>query len=128
MAKIGCTCGHTIRDQTDSLPYKASLLRDVDRGPFFDWLIEEAQSFVDAAQRGTVDAWLLEKGYGPGYVALNLTHGHILHDHIHSKYLEYERDVYECTNCGRVLIETSQPNNFASFSPDVHSAKNLLSD
>lgn len=61
MAKIGCTCGHTIRDQTDSLPYKASLLRDVDRDPFFDWLIEETQSFVEAAQREAVGAWLIKR-------------------------------------------------------------------
>jgi hypothetical protein len=128
MAKLGCICGHTIRDQTDSIPYKASLLRDVDHNPFFDWIIEETQSFVEAAQRGATDTWLLEKGYGQRYVSLNLSHGHILHDHIHSKFVEYKRDLFQCTNCGRVLIETSEPNKFAGFSPDEHSSKDLLSD
>lgn len=128
MSKLGCVCGHTIRDQSNALPYKASLLRDIDQDRFFDWLIEETQSFVEAAQRGAVDAWLLEKGYGQEYVLLKLPHGHILHDHIHSQYVEYKRDLYECTNCGRVLIETAQSNAFASFSPDKQPAGNLLSE
>ncbi|MGW8391388.1 hypothetical protein [Pseudoduganella sp. HUAS MS19] len=128
MAKLGCTCGHVIRDQTDSIPYKASLLRDVDYNPFFDWLSDETQSFVEAVQRGAIDAWLLERGYGPDYVSLNLPYGHILHDHIHSQYIEYSRDLFQCTNCGRLLIETSESNKFAGFAPDDPSEKNLLGD
>lgn len=28
MSKLGCVCGHVIRDQTDNLPYKGFILRD----------------------------------------------------------------------------------------------------
>lgn len=123
MSKLDCICGYTIRDQADSLPYKASLLRDIDHASFFDWLVEETQGYVEAAQGGSVDSWLLEKGYGADYVALKLPHGHILHDHIRARYLEYQRDVYQCTNCSRVHIESSQPSMFASYSSDDPAAK-----
>lgn len=28
MSKLGCTCGHVIRDNTDYLPHKASFIPD----------------------------------------------------------------------------------------------------
>lgn len=128
MSKLGCICGHTIHDQTTDLPYKASLLRDPAQSSFFDWLIEETESYVSAVQNGEVEAWLLEKGYGPDYVSLKLSHGNILHDHIHAQYDLNKRDLYQCINCGRVLIETSEPDKFASYSPDDRSKKDLLNE
>jgi len=128
MSKLGCACGHIIRDQTDGLPYKASLLRDTVLTTFFDWLAEETQSYVVATETGAVDAWLSARGYGAGYIALNLSHGQILHDHIHTQYILAKRDMYECTNCGRVHVETSQPNAFVSYSPDNLSKKGLLDE
>lgn len=126
MSRLLCVCGNLIRDQTDSLPYKASLLPDIDQIPFFDWLISETQSYVEAARKESVDGWLLDNGYGAEYVELKLPHGHILHDHIHTQYLDRKRDLYQCTNCGRVHIETSQPNIFASFSPDDNAGQGLF--
>lgn len=50
MSKLGCTCGNTIRDNTDGLPYKASLLKASFCEPFSDWLVSELQSYVTAAK------------------------------------------------------------------------------
>lgn len=36
MSKLGCTCGHIIRDQTDRLPYKARFLRDYDTDAVYE--------------------------------------------------------------------------------------------
>ena len=117
MSKLGCRCGHVIYDQTDSLPYKGYMLTDSDDTLFFDWLVEEAQSYVAAAQQGAIDQWLIDRGYSPDYRALKLNHGHILHDHIHQRYCTLRRDLYECEACGRVHVETTS-NQFASYAPD----------
>ena len=49
MSKMGCACGHVIRDQTDDLPYKATVLPDQRLYSFFEWVTEETQSYVGAA-------------------------------------------------------------------------------
>ena len=128
MSKLACTCGKTIRDVSDSLPYKASFLPDVNSDPFFEWVIDETQSFVTAALNGRVDEWLLQKGYGKGYVDLKLSHGSIMHDHIHSKYLSLSRDMYECKECGRILVEQSTKNQFTAYAPDSATYNRVLAD
>lgn len=126
MSRLGCACGHTIVDQTTPLAFKASFLTDSNGEEFFDWLVDETQSYVEAVQRDTVDVWLLDRGYGVDYVALKLSHGHVLHDHIHTRHLELKRDMYVCTKCGRVQIEHAQPNMFNSYSPDGPAEPNLF--
>lgn len=126
MSKLGCQCGATIRDNTDSLPYKAELLKDIDRNDFFDWITEEIQSYLDAALNGEVAKWVLEKGYGSGYADLNLSHGHLLHDHIHTKFIMTKRDMYQCDSCGRIHIEKTENNRFASFVPDSDESRQIL--
>jgi hypothetical protein len=118
MSRLGCRCGHIIRDQTNSLPYKGSVLPDVRHDLFFNWVSHETQSYVAAALGGSADQWLLDKGYTPDYVALKLNHGEVLHDHIHTHYLDLKRDIYECEACGRIHMETMSDNNFVSYMPD----------
>jgi hypothetical protein len=64
MSNLGCKCGYIIGDQTDNIPYKGHMLPDVRTETFFVWLMEETQSYVEAAQAGRVEQWLLERGYG----------------------------------------------------------------
>ncbi|MDQ1921116.1 hypothetical protein [Massilia pseudoviolaceinigra] len=126
MSKLGCTCGKTISDNSDSLPYKASVLPDVNYNPFFEWLVDETQRYVTAALNGSVDEWLLQKGYGKDYVDLKLSHGNIMLDHIHTKYISLSRDMFECQTCGRVLVELSTNNHFTAYAPDSGSYNRVL--
>ncbi|MDM5180867.1 hypothetical protein PO883_27160 [Massilia sp. DJPM01] len=75
---------------------------------------------------GSVDEWLLQKGYGQGYVDLKLSHGDIVHDHIHTQYLSLSRDIFECKECGRVLVELSTKNQFTAYTPDSGSYNRVL--
>ncbi|WP_211472809.1 hypothetical protein [Collimonas humicola] len=118
MSSLACTCGHIIRDITNNLPHRGSLFKGILQDNFFDWLIHETQSYVVAVQQDQVRQWLLEKGYGEDYANLCLDHGNVLHDHIHNRYLEIKRDVFECQACGRIHIETTD-NQFASFTPEI---------
>ena len=129
MSKLGCVCGHIIRDQTDAIPYKASLLPDVHYHSFFNWIADETQSYLEALNNESVNSWLLERGYEAEYVQLNQNHGSILEGHIHSKYLEYRRDMYQCTRCHRILIQLPQSQLFATFQPnDELSQYSILDD
>lgn len=117
MSRLGCKCGHIIRDHSDGLPYKASFLKDQQKEGFTDWMVRETQSYVVAAQTGSVKTWLLERGYNEEYINLQLSHGDIMHDHIYSKYLDLKRDLYECQNCGRLHVEISN-DKFRAYFPD----------
>lgn len=117
MSKISCLCGNTIRDNTDSLPYKARILKDTAYGPFFDWLVSEVQSYVVAVEQGETSDWLVSRGYSSDYIGLQLDHGNVLHDHLHTRLHGLERTAYECTACGRLLIETAEDNRFETYAP-----------
>jgi hypothetical protein len=118
MSKLGCGCGHVIRDQADNLPYKGHVLLDVQHATFFDWLARETQSYVEAARAGAVEQWLLGRGYTQDYVALKLSHGDVLGDRIHARFCELKRDLYECEGCGRLHMETAEDNRFVGYAPD----------
>ncbi|WP_406868402.1 hypothetical protein [Paraburkholderia fungorum] len=126
MSKLGCTCGNTIRDNTDGLPYKASLLKASFCEPFSDWLVSEIQSYVKAAEQGSIRAWLTSRGYSEDYISLQLDHGNVLHDHLHSKLLELTRTVYECSVCGRLHVETFENNTFVAYTPDTNRSNDVL--
>lgn len=118
MSKLGCACGHVIPDQTDNLPYKGHLLPDLYHDEFFDWMADQAASYVAAARSGQTEAWLMERGYGQDYVDLKLSDAEVLHDRIHTRFLSLKRDVYECGGCGRLHVETRENNRFMGYAPD----------
>jgi hypothetical protein len=117
MSSYRCACDHVIRDGTNELPYKATLLKSIHEDAFFSWMTNEIQSYFLAEKCGQLKRWLLDRGYGDDYWALGLDHGNMLHDHIHTQHLMKKRDVYECINCGRIHIEMLD-NRFISYSPD----------
>ena len=127
MSKFRCDCGHIICDQTDDLPYKATVLPDELRGSFVEWVAEETQSYVEAALANSVGDWLLAKGYTADYVALKLKHGAVLHDHISRRYQELSRDAYQCSACLRLYVQRCGTQGFIAFSPDDgENAENAL--
>jgi hypothetical protein len=118
MSSLGCKCGHIIRDTTNGLHYKASLLSDINGDALSDWIVIEFQSYVEAVERGATEAWLIGRGYTQDFAALGLDHGNIMHDHLTGRYRELKRDVYECQACGRFHLEQQVDNQFASYRPD----------
>jgi hypothetical protein len=127
MSKLLCTCGHTIRDNTSPLPYKAAFLKNVDCEPFSDWLVGEVQSYVTAAERGELHQWLLGRGYSEDYIALGLDHGNVLHDHIHARFIALRRTAYECPVCGRLHLEAAKHNLFVTYTADSQDEKGVFS-
>jgi hypothetical protein len=116
MSRLLCECGYVIQDHELGLDYKARLISDKDFVAFFDWVTNEIQEYVTAAQAGETEKWLLSKGFGKDYASLGLDHGNILHDYLFAKFLDIKKDVYECAQCGRLHIEREN-NHFLSFSP-----------
>ena len=117
MARLGCECGYAIPDHDWALDYKAALISDKDFVDFADWFVNEVQGYVLAVQNGNARQWLLDNGYGEDYANLGLDHGNVMHDHIFlRKFFEIKKDVYECTQCGRLYVE-GKNNAFFSYSP-----------
>jgi len=126
MARLGCECGYVIPDHDYALDYKAFMILDNNFVDFSDWFIEEIQGYITAVQNGGARQWLLDNGYGEDYANLNLDHGNIMHDHILlRKFFELKKDVYECTQCGRLHVQ-GKNNAFFSYSPGSGSFNGAL--
>lgn len=116
MSKLLCECGHVIHDHELGLDYKARLISDQKFEVFFDWITSEIQKYVVAAQEGKTEQWMLNNGFTKGYVDLGLDHGNVLHDYLYREFLDQKKDVYECTQCGRLHVEREN-NKFLSYLP-----------
>lgn len=95
MSKLGCRCGHVIVDQTDQLPYRGSFISAVDEDNYFD----EIEAILNSLQH-------FDSSSAQSYNQLI--------DKITSAYIQNSRDIYECTQCGRVWMKTSN-NYFTPF-------------
>jgi hypothetical protein len=126
MSKIRCVCGHVIRDQTNALPYKAAALLDVDQEELMDWVVTELRTYVDAVASRKVDEWLSVRGCRHEYLDLKLNHGEILFDQVLSRFGGFEKSIYECESCGRLLVEGAD-NQFLTYSPDSKHVNHVLS-
>lgn len=124
MSKIGCKCGHVIRDQTDGIPYKASILRDVDYDKYWDFVGSEIQSYIEAMTAGNKDEWLLARGLSR--FGSSRSHGDILRKQLISHYFSLSKDAYECESCGRLHIESSR-DRFLMYTPDSGRVNGIFS-
>lgn len=114
MSKLGCKCGHVIVDQTDSLPYKASLLRDEAENLFWDDVHDELKPLVEAAESG--DKAAIAEAFGEFAPWVNATGElEIRISSIHARRMSV---VYECQNCGRLWMQKDSSNRFISYAPD----------
>jgi hypothetical protein len=116
--KIGCRCGHVIRDQTDELPYKAHVLKDQDYPGVLEGIISELEDYIDGFRKGLRD----------GTTKLRDTRV------IMNAWIKYFQkhcvDIYECEACGRLLLgRDTKSNEFAFYVPeDAGSGKLLRSE
>jgi hypothetical protein len=52
MSKLGCSCGHSMPDSTDFLPYKAYLREDEDTQKPIELLAQLLSQYWEARQHG----------------------------------------------------------------------------
>ncbi|WP_339471122.1 hypothetical protein [Pseudomonas sp. EL_65y_Pfl1_R83] len=114
MSKLGCKCGHVITDQTDSLPYKASLLRDEVENEFWEEVHGELKSFVAAAESG--DKVAIAEKFGELTPLLSATDE--LQGRISSIYIHRMSTAYECQNCGRLWVQRDASERFVYYVPE----------
>lgn len=128
MSKIGCRCGHTIRDQTDNLPYKSHLREDEDIQKPIELLADVLSQYWEAHQRGQEAEFFrqfeLSCGEPESYVeweAQNLAGKPlpaVLFDLIFPFWNNYDRIIYECEKCGRLWVEMDD-GRYTSYLPET---------
>lgn len=125
MSKLGCTCGHVIRDQTDFLSYKGRILKDYDNEAVYDAIERECETLIKAVIAGDRESWL-RRHFLEGYPQ-NLSNGAIFHDFVAGLLREFLVDVYECEACGRLWVQRTGSNSeFAPYMPDSGRVERVL--
>jgi predicted RNA-binding Zn-ribbon protein involved in translation (DUF1610 family) len=119
MSKIPCKCGHIIVDQTDSLPYKAGYMRDEEIESYYK-RFDAVEDFLNAIKKGERDLWIYHY-FGERY-STDLKDSSIIHDILWRE----ESTMYQCDNCGRVIIQHYNSNKFYSFYPDDEDSKGIF--
>ncbi|WP_152487837.1 MULTISPECIES: hypothetical protein [unclassified Pseudomonas] len=114
MSKLACTCGHIIRDQTDSLSYKASLIKDQQEEEFIQNLAQEINSLLTAAKAGNLEAHLDERY---GNTPWRPKTAEVCYDIIGSALLSNSIMAYECQLCGKLWVQ-KEVNSFMPFNPE----------
>jgi len=111
MSKLGCKCGHVIRDQTDDLAYKGTLIPDQEIFTFLNDSAERVAGFVKALLDGRREEWCgsYYRGFSDEDIILAV---------FRMEYFKRMRDVYQCENCGRLWLQVPGRKGFLSFSPD----------
>lgn len=125
MAKLGCICGHTIRDQSDNLPYKADLIPDRKYLGLLDKLDEIISSLIEANQTGEKAAWIKSHFESPFYPR-DLTDDQMVNDLFTSHYIDARKTAYQCEQCGRLWIQKGQSETFVPFKPEDDEWKDIL--
>jgi hypothetical protein len=117
MSKLGCTCGHTIKDNTDEIPYEALCYADEDSPAYFE-AIETVKDLLLAYEQATREHALLSpsdahKASDGSNLALQITR--ILSNY----HVGHLRDLFECENCGRLWLQVNpSENTYVSYLPE----------
>jgi hypothetical protein len=101
--KIGCHCGATIRDQTDSLPHKGHLIPDQERFPVYDGI----DAVIDDVAAGRTDV-------KTAYTRIRNILG------------TAARQVYQCKVCGRLFVDDRQHQLHAFAPASAETCKEIL--
>ena len=117
MSKLGCTCGHTIRDNTDSIPYKALCYSDEDTPVYFE-AIETIADLLQARENPTA-----EQSFPPQPEQQKrkerMSLGHEITRILVYYHGGHRRDVFECENCGRLWLQVNpRENTYVSYLPE----------
>lgn len=123
MSKLGCVCGHVIRDQTDDIPYKARFIRDQDYEGFYAYT-DDIAAFIAAIEAGQRTEWI-RRYFSNSYPA-DLPNASIVSDIVSRYEVDYEGRLYQCENCGRIRIQVQDKNLFVSFAPEDEAGLNIF--
>jgi hypothetical protein len=134
MSKLGCMCGHNISDQTDFLPYKAYIREDEDIQKPIELLADILARYYEARQQGQGDEFVKEFEIGRGepedYAAIQAKYLHdkplrdVLFHLIYPFWNNFDRSIYECERCGRLLVELEDGKSveggiFVTYQPET---------
>lgn len=125
MGKIGCNCGDTILDRADNLSYKADIIPDTGQDALFDRLDELIDSFVEAVKKNEKEGWMRHNNLTAPYPQ-DLSASSMINDLFYNHYLDKTKEIFQCENCGRILIQKSKTNQFISFRPETEDWKDVL--
>ncbi|MDY4413401.1 MAG: hypothetical protein SPE43_03360 [Ruminococcus sp.] len=100
---IRCKCGNIIHDNTDSIPYKGHIISDKE---YFK-MLELADELIESPVKNRE--------------ALVMT----FRNNIGAKSYIRIKSIFQCTCCGRLLLE-DENNQYFSFTPDGNEKKDLL--
>lgn len=123
MSKLACHCGHIIRDQSDQLPFKATVIRDRDEGRLLEKIGEAAVDLVAAAKEGNIDQ-LIANRFGPNW---RPSFRVAVEEIVTQPYTGEISIAYECEACGRLWLNRKGSNAFLSYSPDSNRYEGVLS-
>jgi hypothetical protein len=127
MSKLGCTCGHYIRDQSDFLPYKARIREDEDTQKPIELLAETLAQWWEARQHGQEAEFIrqfeLTQGEGERAAEWDAQElagkplATVLFHLIYPFWTNYDRTIFECEACGRLWVERDD-GTFAPYLPE----------
>ena len=114
MSKFACTCGHTNRDNTNNIPYKALCYADEDTDIYFDDLetivdlvLAREQEARERPSQSEQDERY--RNHLKGQFFMLLRRYHIGHLH----------EAFECEQCGRLWFQVNPDGNtFVSYLPE----------
>ncbi len=124
MGKIGCICGSVIVDQTDYLPNKGYLVPDAHQDVLMEAVYDYIRGLREATEAGQRDVWIKEHFSIPP--DSGESDENILFDLISKQQWAVTQLVYECSNCGRILIQNGKENQYKFFKPESEESQGIL--
>ncbi|MEP0909694.1 hypothetical protein NDI45_02035 [Leptolyngbya sp. GB1-A1] len=114
MSKLGCTCGHIICDQSDSLPYKGRVLKDQDHEAVLEGIASDVASYIKSLLGKDKGEWIAQSPWLQGK-----ENGAVIWDIMIQYCLKYPVALYECENCGRLWVQKGvKSQDFVSYVPE----------
>jgi hypothetical protein len=122
MSKLGCTCGHTIRDQSDELPYKGRVLKAQDQEATLEGIVSDLTLYIRSLLGESQGEWNQQFPWLQGK-----DHHAVLWGIITQYCLQYPIDLYECENCGRLWVQKGvKSQGFVSYVPEDSAIRAVL--
>lgn len=128
MGKLGCICGHVMYDQTDFLPYKARILADEDTQKPIEILADLLARYVEAREQGRgaeiIREAIIREGEGEAWAEEQTPQiekkplHEVFFDLIFPFWNRYDRQIFECEQCGRLWVQYESERRFVAYMPE----------
>ena len=125
MSMLGCPCGNVIRDNTDYLPFKGHAFTDIEFFPLFEAISKDVAGFIQARLDGREEKWYMD--YFKSDSPFTEDDEGLVHTILARYLIHASIQLYQCTNCGRMLVErVDKPNEYDAFTPDEKPHRNVF--